>query len=51
MLWLESEIMFGEPVDTIVEDVVFNIARLSFNPLEVSREPGMIPDPLAIELA
>jgi hypothetical protein len=43
--------MFGEPVDTIVEDVVFNIAILPFIPLlEVSRQTGMTPDPLVIEL-
>jgi hypothetical protein len=50
MLWLESETMFGEPLEKIVEGVVFNIARLSFIPLEVSRQPGMTPDPLTIEL-
>ena len=43
--------MFGEPVDTIVEDVVFNIAILPFIALEVSRQTGMAPpDPLVIEL-
>ena len=42
--------MFGEPVDTIVEDVVFNIDILPFVPLEVSRQTGMAPDPLVIEL-
>jgi hypothetical protein len=42
--------MFGEPVDTIVEDVVFNIAMSPFIPLEVSRQTGMAPDPLVIEL-
>jgi len=51
-LWPEeSGIMFGEPVDTIVEDVVFNIAILPFIVLEVSRQTGMAPpDPLVIEL-
>jgi len=51
-LWPEeSGIMFGEPVDTIVEDVVFNIAILPFIALEVSRQTGMAPpDPLVIEL-
>jgi hypothetical protein len=49
-LWLESEIMLGEPVDTTVEGVVFSIARLPFIPLEVSRQTGMAPDPLAIAL-
>jgi hypothetical protein len=43
--------MFGEPVDTIVEDVVFNIAILTFIALEVSRQTGMAPpDPLVTEL-
>jgi hypothetical protein len=50
-LWPEeSEVMFGEPVDTIVDEVVFIIAILPFIPLEVSRQTGMAPDPLVTEL-